>query len=327
MIVITGGAGFIGSAMIWELNRRGRTDIIVVDNLAATEKWRNLVGLAFDRYIHKDEFLARLCSLTRPGEIEAVIHMGACSATTQGDCDYLMRNNLEYSKAMCRFALEQKARFIYASSAATYGDGTQGFDDADAAMPALKPLNMYGYSKHLFDLWLADAGLLNQVAGLKFFNVFGPNEYHKGDMRSVVCKAYDQIQASGRLGLFKSYRPDYGPGEQRRDFVYIKDCTRIMDWLLENPNVGGIFNVGTGQARTWNDLGRAVFAALGQEVAIDYVDMPDGLREKYQYYTCADLSKLAAQGCDLQCRSLEEGVADYVQGYLQHNAAHLTSRY
>jgi len=253
--------------------------------------------------------------------------MGACSATTEADCDYLMRNNLEYSKALCRFALERDARFIYASSAATYGDGGRGFDDSDEAMESLQPLNMYGYSKHLFDLWLKGDGLLDKVAGLKFFNVFGPNEYHKDDMRSVVCKAFTQIRKTGKLKLFKSYRREYADGEQRRDFVYIKDCVAVIDWLLRNRDVGGVFNVGTGQARTWNALARGVFAAMGREPQIEYVDMPDTLRGKYQYYTCADLKKLAGRGCDVAFRPLEDGVSDYVQNYLMKGYAHLTSRY
>jgi ADP-L-glycero-D-manno-heptose 6-epimerase len=327
MIIITGGAGFIGSAMAWELNRQGHKDILVVDNLASTSKWRNLVGLAYHRYIHKDNFLDLLKTRYMEGRIEAVIHMGACSSTTEADCDYLMRNNLEYSKALCRFALERDARFIYASSAATYGDGSRGFDDSDEAMDGLQPLNMYGYSKHLFDLWLKGDGLLDKVAGLKFFNVFGPNEYHKDDMRSVVCKAFTQIRQTGKLKLFKSYRKEYADGEQRRDFVYIKDCVRVMAWLMANRDVGGVFNVGTGQARTWNALARGVFAAMGREPQIEYVDMPDTLRGKYQYYTCADLKKLEARGCDVGFRPLEEGITDYVQNYLMKGYAHLTTRY
>ena len=327
MIIITGGAGFIGSAMAWELNRQGVRDILVVDNLGSTNKWRNLVGLKYHRYIHKDEFLGLTKTRYMEGRIEAVIHMGACSSTTEADCDYLVHNNLEYSKTLCRFALERDARFIYASSAATYGDGSRGFDDSDEAMEALQPLNMYGYSKHLFDLWLKGDGLLDKVAGLKFFNVFGPNEYHKDDMRSVVCKAFTQIRQTGKLKLFKSYRQEYAHGEQRRDFVYIKDCVRVIDWLLKNRGVGGVFNVGTGQARTWNDLARSVFAAMGRETQVEYVDMPDALRGKYQYYTCADLKKLAGRGCDVDFRSLEDGIADYVQNYLMHGYAHMTSRY
>jgi ADP-L-glycero-D-manno-heptose 6-epimerase len=327
MIIITGGAGFIGSAMVWELNQQGYTDIVVVDNLASTNKWRNLVGLAYHRYIHKELFLELLKTRYMEGRVEAVIHLGACSSTTETDCDYLIKNNLEYSKTMCRFAQERNARFIYASSASTYGDGSQGFDDSDEAMDGLKPLNMYGYSKHLFDLWLKKDGLLGKVAGLKFFNVFGPNEYHKDDMRSVICKAYIQIRQTDKLKLFKSYRREYAHGEQQRDFVYIKDCVRVIDWLIKNPGVGGVFNVGTGQARTWNDLGRAVFEAMGREAQLEYVDMPDNLRGKYQYYTCADLTKLASRGCDVDFRSLEDGVTDYVQNYLMRGLAHLTSRF
>jgi ADP-L-glycero-D-manno-heptose 6-epimerase len=327
MIIITGGAGFIGSAMAWELNRQGIRDILVVDNLGTTNKWRNLVGLEYHRYIHKDAFLDLLGTRYMEGRIEAVIHMGACSSTTEADCDYLVRNNLEYSKALCRFAIERNARFIYASSAATYGDGSRGFDDADEAMDSLQPLNMYGYSKHLFDLWLKGDGLLEKVAGLKFFNVFGPNEYHKDDMRSVVCKAFTQIRKTGKLKLFKSYRREYADGEQRRDFVYIKDCVAVIDWLLKNRDVGGVFNVGTGQARTWNDLARGVFSAMGREPEIEYVDMPDTLRGKYQYYTCADLKKLEGRGCDVSFRPLEDGITDYVQNYLMKGYAHMTSRY
>jgi len=327
MIVITGGAGFIGSAMIWALNQRGYTDIVVVDNLGKTNKWRNLVGLSYHRYIHKDEFLPLLKTRYMEGRIEAIIHMGACSSTTEADCDYLIHNNLEYSKAMCRLAMERDARFIYASSAATYGDGTNGFDDSDDAMDSLHPLNMYGYSKHLFDLWLKKDNLLGKVAGLKFFNVFGPNEYHKDDMKSVVCKAYSQILKTGQLRLFKSHKPEYVHGEQKRDFVYIKDCVHVIDWLLENRDVGGIFNVGTGQARTWNDLAKAVFKAMGVEPQIEYVDMPETIRDKYQYYTCADLNKLQGRGCDVTFRPLEEGVTDYVQNYLMHGHAHLTTRF
>jgi ADP-L-glycero-D-manno-heptose 6-epimerase len=326
MIIITGGAGFIGSAMIWELNRRGYTDILVVDNLATSGKWANLVGLIYRDYIQKDEFLTRLPRVGSD-KVEAVIHMGACSSTTEADCDYLMRNNLEYSKHMFHLAREHGARFIYASSAATYGDGSLGFDDGDEIMDRLRPLNMYGYSKHLFDLWLAREGGLDQAAGLKFFNVFGPNEYHKDDMKSVVCKAVAQITATGRLRLFKSHRSDYAHGEQRRDFVYIKDCVRVMSWLLDHPEVGGIFNVGTGQARTWNDLARAVFAAMEREPLIDYIDMPETIRDKYQYYTCANLDKLAGRGCDVGFRPLEDGVDDYVRNYLLRDQAYLTSRY
>lgn len=326
MYIVTGGAGFIGSAMVWALNQQGITDILVVDNLARTEKWRNLVGLSYQAYEHRDIFSERLRARNIAERIDGVIHMGACSSTTETDADFLMRNNVEYSKELCRFTLERGGRFIYASSAATYGDGSCGFTDDDSLLDTLRPLNMYGYSKHLFDLWVVEQGLLDQVAGLKFFNVFGPNEYHKEDMKSVVCKAYAQILQDGLLRLFRSHRPDYEHGEQQRDFVYVKDCVAVMWWLLEHPEVGGIFNVGTGQARTWNDLARAVFAALEHEPQIEYVDMPEMIREKYQYYTCASLDKLMARGCDVRFRSLEDGVRDYVHNYLMHGPGFLTSR-
>lgn len=326
MYIVTGGAGFIGSAMVWALNQQGITDILVVDNLARTEKWRNLVGLSYQAYEHRDIFSERLRARNIAERIDGVIHMGACSSTTETDADFLMRNNVEYSKELCRFTLERGGRFIYASSAATYGDGSCGFTDDDSLLDTLRPLNMYGYSKHLFDLWVVEQGLLDQVAGLKFFNVFGPNEYHKEDMKSVVCKAYAQILQDGLLRLFRSHRPDYEHGEQQRDFVYVKDCVAVMWWLLEHPEVGGIFNVGTGQARTWNDLARAVFAALEREPQVEYVDMPEMIREKYQYYTCASLDKLTARGCDVRFRSLEDGVRDYVHNYLMHGPGFLTSR-
>lgn len=326
MIIVTGGAGFLGSAIVWGLNHRGLTDILVVDNLGTTDKWKNLVGLRYSAYLHKDEFAAQVREGRWQGEVEAVIHMGACSATTERDADYLMRNNLEYSKLVCRFALERGARFIYASSAATYGDGSLGFDDADDLLDRLIPLNMYGYSKHLFDLWVRDQGLLGQVAGLKFFNVFGPNEYHKGDMRSVVCKAVAEITATGALRLFQSHRPDYGHGEQRRDFVYVEDCVAVVLWLLDNPAVGGIVNVGTGVASTWNELAQAVFAAMERAPRIEYVPMPETIRDKYQYYTCACTAKLRALGCPVAFTPLAEAVARYVRQYLLRGPAHLRAR-
>ncbi|BDV01725.1 ADP-L-glycero-D-manno-heptose-6-epimerase [Thermodesulfomicrobium sp. WS] len=326
MIIVTGGAGFLGSAIVWGLNRRGVDDILVVDNLGCTEKWKNLVGLRYRDYVHKDEFAQRLRNSPWAEPVEAVIHMGACSSTTERDADYLMRNNVEYSKLVCRFALEQGARFVYASSAATYGDGGLGFEDDDALLDRLSPLNMYGYSKHLFDLWVREEGLLDAVAGLKFFNVFGPNEYHKGEMRSVVCKAVAEIAATDELRLFCSHRPDYAHGEQQRDFVYVEDCVEVVLWLLENTAVGGIFNVGTGRSRTWNDLARAVFAAMGREPRIRYIPMPEAIREKYQYYTCASMAKLRSRGCTVPFRSLEEAVTRYVQDFLLQGPAYLRSR-
>jgi ADP-L-glycero-D-manno-heptose 6-epimerase len=320
MYIVTGGAGFIGSAMIWKLNTLGVEDILVVDNLGLSEKWKNLVNRTFSTYMHRDAFLdaVRDDSLERlaPGKVEAVIHMGACSSTTERDADFLMRNNLEYSKTLCLFAMRKNARFINASSAATYGDGSLGFDDDKERLATLRPLNMYGYSKHLFDLWALRNGHMESMASLKFFNVYGPNEQHKGDMRSVANKAFHQIRAEGRMNLFRSTDPAYADGGQKRDFVYIKDCADIMAWLLEHPQVNGVFNVGTGAARTWNDLLRAVFAAMGREPDIRYVDMPPHLIGKYQNYTEARMERLRAVGYNAPMRSLEQGVADYVQGYL-----------
>ncbi len=316
MYIVTGGAGFIGSAMVWKLNRMGIDDILVVDNLSTSSKWKNLVGLRYSDYRHKSVFIEDVRSGRIDGPVEGIIHMGACSSTTEQDADYLMENNFHYTRTLAEFALSKRARFIYASSAATYGDGSLGFDDDPDTMDQLVPLNMYGYSKQIFDLWVRKNGLLNSMVGLKFFNVFGPNEYHKDDMKSVICKAFHQITATGKMGLFKSYRPDYEDGEQQRDFVYIKDCVDVMWWLLTHQDVGGIFNVGTGEARTWNDLVRSVFAAMKRESKIEYVDMPETIRDKYQYYTHANMERLRAAGCTVVMRSLEEAAADYVTNYL-----------
>jgi len=317
MLIVTGGAGFLGSALLWGLNAAGWDDILVVDNLGCGDKWKNLVNRRFLDYLHKDAFLAAITGRENPfGAVEAIVHLGACSSTTETDAEYLMRNNFAYTRSVARFALMGGARLVVASSAATYGDGAAGFDDDPDGLDRLKPLNMYGYSKHLFDLWARREGVLDQLASLKFFNVFGPNEYHKGDMRSLVCKAFRQITETGRLGLFKSYRPAYPDGGQQRDFLYVKDAVAVMLWLLAHPAAGGMYNVGSGRARTWNDLARAVFAAMDREPAIDYVDMPGPLRGKYQYFTEAKLDRLRAAGYDRPFTGLEDGVADYVRGYL-----------
>jgi ADP-L-glycero-D-manno-heptose 6-epimerase len=318
MIILTGGAGFIGSCVLKGLNDRGQYDIVVVDRLGESEKWKNLVGKRYIDYIHKDQFLEQLLggAFGEGKEVQAIIHLGACSATTERDADYLWRNNFKYSQLLASWCLEKGVRFMYASSAATYGDGANGFLDDDAALSALKPLNMYGYSKHVFDLWAQDEGVLNSVVGLKFFNVYGPNEAHKGDMRSLVDKAVAQIQATGRLQLFRSHRPDFKDGEQTRDFVYVKDAVAVLLKLLDQPRVNGIFNLGSGSARTWNDLAAAVFGALGKPVAIDYIDMPEALRGKYQYHTRAEMGKLRQALGLLPIRSLEDAVTDYVQQHL-----------
>ncbi|TVQ98529.1 MAG: ADP-glyceromanno-heptose 6-epimerase [Desulfovibrionales bacterium] len=316
MYVVTGGAGFIGSALAWKLNQQGISDVLIVDDLGSGEKWKNLVNLHYADYLHKTTFLQLLEQGKLGSEIKTILHMGACSSTTEADAEYLMENNYRYTKILAQFCLRHDIRFIYASSAATYGDGARGFDDDPALMNQLKPLNMYGYSKQLFDLWALRSGAINRMVGLKFFNVFGPNEYHKGEMMSVVCKAYRQIGESGRLRLFKSHRPEYLDGEQQRDFIYIKDCLDVVWWLLEHPEVNGIFNLGRGEARSWNDLAAAVFTAMGRPMDIEYIDMPETIREKYQYVTMAEMKRLQSCGYPTTFRSLEDGVADYVRTYL-----------
>lgn len=319
MIIVTGGAGFIGSATVKKLNDNGLEQILIVDNLGSSEKWKNLVGKRFDDYLHKNDFISKLDKPNSFSDTEAVIHFGACSDTTEQDADYLMRNNYQYSRRLAEWCFAKNIRFIYASSAATYGNGDFGFVDDDTTSLKLKPLNRYGYSKHVFDLWLINNKLINRGAGLKFFNVYGPNEYHKGDMRSLINKAYFQIKETGKVRLFKSHKPEFGDGEQTRDFVYVKDCLDVIWWLLRNPKVNGIFNLGSGKARSWNDLVKAIFGALELKPKIEYIDMPETIRDAYQYHTKASMDKLAATGCPLHFHSLEEGVSNYVKEYLSHN--------
>lgn len=323
MYIVTGGAGFIGSALVWMLNKQGISDILVVDDLGRGEKWKNLVNLRYSDYLHKAAFLQLLERGNLGPEVQAVLHMGACSSTTETDAEYLMENNYRYTKILAEFCLRHATRFIYASSAATYGDGARGFDDDPAAMTGLKPLNMYGYSKQLFDLWAQRTGAVERMVGLKFFNVFGPNEYHKGEMKSVVCKAFHQIIETGRLRLFRSHRPDCADGEQQRDFIYVKDCAEVIWWLLEHREVNGIYNLGRGEAKSWNDLAKAVFAAMERPVHIDYIDMPEAIREKYQYYTRAGMERLRAKGCSTAFSSLEAGVGDYVRFHLMADDPYL----
>ncbi|MDD8017028.1 MAG: ADP-glyceromanno-heptose 6-epimerase [Bacteroidota bacterium] len=322
MIVVTGGAGFIGSAMVAKLNEKGVTDILVVDELGTSSKWKNLLGKRFTDYLHKDAFLDAVTSDKLP-KIDAVIHMGANSSTTEKDVEHLMENNYRYTRRLAEWSIKKKTRFIYASSGATYGDGSFGFADDDETSLKLSPLNAYGYSKQIFDAWLLQNKLSHKVAGIKFFNVFGPNEYHKGDMRSLVCKAYYQIEEIGKIRLFKSHKPEYKDGEQVRDFVYIKDCTEVMWWLLNTPSVNGIYNLGTGKARTWNDLAKAIFSAMNLPANIEYIEMPEQLRNAYQYHTEASIKKLSAAGCPVKFRSLEDSVKDYVQNYLHPELRYL----
>jgi ADP-L-glycero-D-manno-heptose 6-epimerase len=316
MIVVTGGAGHIGSALIAGLNGRGVSDILAVDALGCDARWKNLRGLSFADYIEKDDFLQMVIERRVPRGIEAVLHMGACSDTTERDASYLVKNNYEYTKVLARWASDDGIRFIYASSAATYGDGSAGFSDDEGKIGTLVPLNMYGYSKQMFDLWAKGKGLSKELVGLKYFNVFGPNEYHKGLMRSFVLKAYEQARDTGKVRLFKSYNPEYGDGEYVRDFVYVKDAVAMTLFFLDHPKVAGLFNVGTGKARTWNDLVKAVFAAMGRKAEVEFVEMPESIRNQYQYFTQAQMGKLRAAGYKHQAMPLEDAVEDYVKNYL-----------
>lgn len=313
-IIVTGAGGFIGRNVVAELNERGCDDLVLVDTLGHEDKWRNLVGLQYEDILDPGQFL----SFLEFGKFEpdAIIHLGACSATTERDADYLLRNNYQYTRTVCEWSLKHSVRFIYASSAATYGDGSHGYSDDHAALGTLSPLNMYGYSKHMFDTWALRHDVLGRIAGLKYFNVFGPYEDHKGEMRSLICKAYRQIRESGKVQLFKSHRPDYNHGEQKRDFIYVKDAVAVTLHFLEHRDCAGLFNCGTGQARTWNDLAAALFRSMGLPLQIDYVEMPEALRGKYQYFTQAEIQKLRRAGYKAEFISLEDAVQDYVSRHL-----------
>ena len=329
MTVVTGAAGFIGRNTVAELIRRGRTNLLLVDELGTDEKWKNLVGLHYDDLLPPQKFLDRIHGIggSPLPEIDGIVHLGACSATTERDADYLLRNNYAYTRSLCCWAQANNARFVYASSAATYGDGSRGYDDDDTITPSLHPLNMYGYSKHMFDLWALREGLFgkadNPIAGLKYFNVYGPYEDHKGDMRSVVYKSHGQVGAdgTGKVQLFKSHRSDYRDGEQMRDFIYVKDAVDVTLYLLDNRDIGGLFNCGTGNARTWNDLVTAVYGAMGHRPHVDYIDMPENLQRKNQYFTAAKMDRLRSEGYDKPFTTLEDGIRDYVQNYLQKQMA------
>ncbi len=314
MIIVTGGAGFIGSCVVRTLNDAGRDDIIIVDNIAETDKWMNMRNKRFIKYVHKSQFLVELPSYQN---VEAIIHMGAQSSTTERNFDYLWSNNFEYTKALWDYCAEKKISFTYASSAATYGDGTLGFRDT-MDIDELRPLNGYGYSKQLFDQWVKHQAkdFPKQHVGLKFFNVYGPNEYFKGSMASMVFHGFNQIKADGEIRLFKSCNPDYEDGGQLRDFVYVKDICSVIAWMLEHENVSGLFNVGTGRAQSFRELAEATFHALGMKPNIKYIDMPEKLRGKYQYYTQADMKHLRVVGYDAPFANVEEGVNDYVKNHL-----------
>ncbi len=316
MIVVTGGAGFIGSAIVHELNSRGIENILVVDDVDHEEKAKNLAALKYVELQGKADFLKDVQSRSQNSPITAIIHMGACSSTTETDQAFLTTNNYEYTRHLAEFSLGRGVRFIYASSAATYGDGEQGYLDDESQLNALKPLNLYGDSKQRLDLWARDEGMFEKIVGLKYFNVYGPNEYHKGDMQSLVRKGFYQIQETGKIRLFKSYREEYTDGGQERDFLYIKDAVAMTLFFLDRPEIGGLFNAGSGVARNWNHLATALFSALGKETNIEYIEMPLSIRDQYQYHTQAVMGKIRNVGYDAPSTPLEEGIKDYVQNYL-----------
>ena len=328
MKIITGGAGFIGSAICWRLNQLGFEDIIIVDSDREGAKKSNLEHLKFSEFIDKDSFLDKIRNNSfSPSLLErglggevTIYHMGACSSTTETDMDYLKKNNYEYSRYLAGWALNNNARFIYASSGATYGDGSFGFSDDPSMILKLKPLNKYGLSKQMFDIWVMENNLAEKVVGLKYFNVFGPNEYHKGEMRSMVCKAYHQIRKTGKMDLFRSYKPEYKNGEQKRDFIYVEDAVDMTVFFDASNPVGknrpGIFNIGSGNAYTWNRLADSIFKALNMEPRIDYVEMPENIKNQYQYFSYADISRLRTAGYEKEVMSLEDSVSDYIVNYL-----------
>lgn len=316
MYIVTGGAGLIGSAVIAALNARGIDDILVVDHLGNSDKWKNLVPLAYNDYLEKEAFRAGLQQGAFASGVEGVFHLGACSSTTERNASYLIDNNFRYTAELAEFCVSRGIRMVYASSCATYGDGSRGYVDDDDRIEELRPLNMYGYSKQMFDLYARRRGWLRRLVGCKFSNVYGPNERHKGEMRSVVLRAFEQITADGKLRLFRSYNPQYADGEFKRDFLYVKPAVDMVLYLFGNSRACGLYNIGSGRAETWNALGRAVFSALGREVNIEYIDMPEHLRDRYQYYTKAEMGKLFGLGYDKAVPSLEESIRDYVVNYL-----------
>ena len=320
MILITGGAGFIGSNIAADFNANNKK-IAICDRFGCDDKWKNIINVV-PEHIISPELLSQWLD-EREGNIDAIIHMGAISATTEIDVDLIVENNFRLSVSLWHYCSKFSIPFIYASSAATYGDGSYGFSDNTGKenMANLVPLNPYGWSKHIFDRWVMSQINMDEPqppkwAGLKFFNVYGPNEYHKGSMKSVIAQNYARIVAGEAIKLFKSYNPDYFDGGQRRDFIYVKDCVDVIKWMLENNFECGIYNLGTGEARSWNDLAYSIFAATGEDPKIEYIEMPIELRGRYQYYTEAEMEKLKATNCPMNFHSLEDGVRDYVKSYL-----------
>ena len=315
MIIVTGGAGLIGSSVVWKLNERGISDLLIVDHNPNGSKDGNLFPLKYSYYVDKADFFKPLLE-GKYDEIEAIIHLGACSDTTETDKEYLYRNNFEYTRKLAEFAVYNEIRFIYASSAATYGNGENGYSDEESLIPTYEPLNEYARSKQMFDLWAIEEGLIDKIVGLKYFNIYGPNEGHKGNMKSMVLKAYEQIFATGKVNLFRSLRDDYEDGEQRRDFLYVKDAAGMTLYFLDNPQIYGIYNIGSGMAETWNELIGNLFQSLDMEPKIEYIDMPENIRNHYQYYTKADMTKFQKLGYNDSSMQLQEAVNDYIQNYL-----------
>jgi ADP-L-glycero-D-manno-heptose 6-epimerase len=319
MIIVTGATGFIGSNIVADLNAQGRTDLLLVDDLGTQGKWKNIAKRRFIDLIDYREVDRLLPGLQGA---DAVFHMGANSSTTSTDGDEILRVNLHATMAWWKWCTETGTSFIYASSAATYGDGAQGFDDHQApeAQDKLAPLNLYGWSKHQFDKWAVERASEGkappQWAGLKFFNVYGPNEYHKGDMKSLVAKNTALVDQGAPIKLFKSYKDGFADGQQLRDFVYVRDCVNVMMWLMAHREVSGVFNLGTGQARSFVDLVQAIGQALNKPAHIEFVEMPESIRPNYQYFTQANMAKLKAAGYDKAFFSLEDGVRDYVSQHL-----------
>jgi ADP-L-glycero-D-manno-heptose 6-epimerase len=316
MILVTGGAGFIGSVIVKELNNQGREDILIVDCLDETSKWQNLRSLKYENYLHAAElFNDERGDLL--DQVTEIFHLGACSTTTEKDMDFLFRNNIHFSQLLCELAVKKEIPFYYASSAATYGQGDQGYSDSHDCVDSLRPLNPYGYSKQFFDQWMLSRTELPPLwYGFKFFNVFGPNEYHKGGQKSVVHTAFCQIEEVGSVKLFKSYRDDYKDGEQLRDFVYVLDCVEAIMKLRKVKAESGLYNLGTGKARSFLDLAKAVFNAMDRPEEIKFIDMPNGLDEQYQYFTQAETDKLKNALPDFHFKDLEESVAHYIQEFL-----------
>jgi len=319
LIVVTGAAGMIGSGVVRHLNDQGKENLLLVDDLKSADKWKNLLGKKFVDLISKHQLHSWLQG--QESEVEAILHLGACSDTVETNVDYLLENNTRYTIRLAEWALTHGKRFVYASSAATYGDGSQGFSDKEEQIEHLRPLNPYGFSKHLVDLWMQRQNVLDQVAALKYFNVFGPNEYHKARMASMVYKMTHKANTEGSIGLYKSNDPHrFADGDQCRDFIYLKDAVQMTCAFLKKPEACGIFNIGLGAPTTWNHLAGALFSALGKPANIAYIDMPPELGLQYQNYTCADMGKFLKIFPEYRkLTPIPVAVADYVQNYLLSN--------